>query len=64
MEKLIYRKASFKQAKGSIVIKIDKEAAAIIEAFATETQLSKTRIASDMIKFASEYTEVIEDEEE
>lgn len=63
MERLIYKRAAFKQAKGSVVIKIDKEAADIIEAFAAETLLSKSRIASDMIKFASEYTEVIDEEE-
>lgn len=62
MEQLILKKKPRQEVRSSTVIKVDQEAANILEDFAVMSAYSKYKIASEMIKFAAKYTEIIEEE--
>lgn len=54
-------KISINRCRGGAIIRIDGEAANIIESFATQSGLSFTKLASNFIRFAAKHT-VIQEE--
>ncbi|MCI7302952.1 MAG: hypothetical protein MR704_14660 [Clostridia bacterium] len=63
MDKLILVKPKPVERNGSTAIRIDGRASKLLDDFAEASGLSKYRICSEMIKFASKHLE-IQDEEE
>lgn len=58
MEKLILVKPKPVERNGSTVIRIDGEASKLLDDFAEASGLSKYKICSEMIKFASKHLEI------
>jgi hypothetical protein len=64
-QNIIYvkRPVTINRSRNGAVIRIDAESTDILEDFATKTQLSVSKLASNFIKFAAEHTIIKEAEE-